>query len=576
MASRGDSPHGLISPAPRKDLEELLGNLAAELQIPELAYACKEGAPKDAPNTDGAACARLIVFLGRKDALGLHACLGRYRNLESCQQGARALKLLLTVQKDHGTPLTRTSPKRLQEPILTSFQSVNTSGTSVYTPFSSYAPSIQPSADTSFTTTTTDSEYEAKYEDDPAISAEGHYRPLPESVSQDTRSHTRDRLRNGTREILDPSSPSARLKQRQVHEFYRASKPLGAAFQQLQKPFFKSNDADDNAQGTSATSFCTTKAPLKRRKSASFEDKQPINTTTHSLEADQPGKDKDVPKASVLKQGTLTLEGDQKASKARKSEQGEPEQWQTRAIPNGGLFSDDLPESYSSAPLRVKYECLRYALHHKVSLPSFGELGPSVCEESRALYQRLDSVFGTNSAKENFDPLENQAWSAASPEAWRDEVALAAELLPQTRKDPAAFRLQLKPLRLRLKSNRFFRKFGSHRFLKLLIPTGKSCPEHLQRAHLEKRMHEWLETPGKKLLGCLWSVIFIKPGSATSKAMERFGEADGRQVILFAESGPGLKTITLDEALHWFIDFKLPGNRLLPACKAYSRLELGK
>lgn len=138
-------------------------------------------------------------------------------------------------------------------------------------------------------------------------------------------------------------------------------------------------------------------------------------------------------------------------------------------------------------------------------------------------------------------------------------------------------RLTLDPLQLQPTSSRFFRQFGSCRFLRLLFPALDRPPQYLNatRTELLDCVQDWLRTPDKEFIGCKWSVFHTRrrrPRKSKLKPTE--DEEAGYEVMLFATEGPQLKTIHLDELFEWFLPVKL--NQSLSSCKAFARLELGK
>ena len=278
--------------------------------------------------------------------------------------------------------------------------------------------------------------------------------------------------------------------------------------------------------------------------------------------------------ATSNKNEPLIHHSDSNQIRTSKSKQ---EHFQCRDIPDGGFFIHDLPESYHSAPLRLKYECLRHAAFYKIELPQLQHAPSEAHDNLEALYRWLGSLGSNVQTHLEFESLQHAVWESASAGGWTNEISLGGRLNFQASKASSALQLVLNPLRQHKKSNRFFRKFGSNRFLKLIIPKSKSIPEHLKdnKAEFQDRLLEWLEKP-KSLWGCSWTAVFMKPSKSTNKSREKFGDDDGREVMFFAEEGPGLTKVTRQELLNWFLPFSRGSNRELPACKAYSRLELGK
>ena len=138
--------------------------------------------------------------------------------------------------------------------------------------------------------------------------------------------------------------------------------------------------------------------------------------------------------------------------------------------------------------------------------------------------------------RSRYEKMMLAVWNKAKDDEWPAGLTLGGRLHFQTHKEPAALRVSLRPLQIDQKSNRLFRKFGAHRFLRITFPTptSKDFPSHIERRRYNESVINWLSTPCKRLLGCSWTVVFVKPGSATNKAKERFGESDGRQAFFFA------------------------------------------
>lgn len=251
------------------------------------------------------------------------------------------------------------------------------------------------------------------------------------------------------------------------------------------------------------------------------------------------------------------------------------EHWQTRTLPDGQFFLDDLPKSYHNTPLRLRYEALRYAVHYGIELEELDQQFPNGIRDLKDVQKQLTKACVQGQKKVSLEEMEAPLWDAADDSKWPAGLTLHAKLDFRMSKDLPALRLSLKPMQKHAKTNRFFRKFGANRFLRVAVPVPdtKDCPKMLDPNKYLEAIIKWLVTPGKRLLGCSWTAVFVKPGKATTKKKERFGEPDGREVFFFAEKGPGLETISISQMMQWFMDFEL--NKEMPACKLYSRLELG-
>ena len=228
-------------------------------------------------------------------------------------------------------------------------------------------------------------------------------------------------------------------------------------------------------------------------------------------------------------------------------------------------------------PWHARYECIRLAAWYGIATYSLTGWSPehllSRSSLDEAIYKRAGS------------PPKFPRPPRSSPEVWdlaardSDTVILSGQLQFADHKSPSPFSLRLLPLDADPKSNRFARKFGANRFLKIFAPSFNGLPRHLPRDRMLERFQEWLLVPNKNLMGYTWDVFHAKPTEKTQKQAhksERFsepGEVGGHEIVLFATSGPGLGNMCLRELLDWFMPLEL--NQNLPSCKAYARLKLG-
>lgn len=380
---------------------------------------------------------------------------------------------------------------------------------------------------------------------------------------------------------IPPQSPSphSKLSQRRIDDWYKVS-----------KPGLSSGDAGSRRH--SASDLVTKKSISKRvaddvapaRNTDNVPGKNQLNhETSESIAVNDVCKStalsKEAPFLSRLRGRAEPHEHSNEANGRLDCDSGkaskEVEHWQLKILPDQGFFQQDLPESFDDLPIRVRYECLRYANYHRIVLPCANELFPNGFDSLKEVCNQLSQLGNKPTDQSFYEPLNESIWKASMERGWRNELSLGGTIHFQTSKDSSALRLKLNPIRQLKSSNRFYRKYGSHRFLRLTVPSHKNSPRHLGgKGRVSQRIREWLNTPGKKLLGCSWTAIFTKPGRATNKAVEKFGESEGRQVIFFAESGPGYETVKVDDLLDWFLPIHL--NKQMPACKAYSRLELGE
>lgn len=131
------------------------------------------------------------------------------------------------------------------------------------------------------------------------------------------------------------------------------------------------------------------------------------------------------------------------------------------------------------------------------------------------------------------------------------------------------------------RSCRFFRKFGSHRFLKLSLPSFKRehLPEYLadQSENLRHQIREWLKVPDKELIGWTWNVLYVKPYKGKKKGqtfLQDTSDVRGYDIYLFATGGIGLEKVSMEQLFDWYMPVKW--NSSMMACKAFARLELGQ
>jgi len=237
---------------------------------------------------------------------------------------------------------------------------------------------------------------------------------------------------------------------------------------------------------------------------------------------------------------------------------------------------EQMPIAMRQASPKVAYECLRLCLEHNKSLQVIGAAYSPHWEE-------LDGFADAMLFQLNVPTLptlpSHKVWNMAdSDKVGSENVIRTGRLAFDPEKGgKSIFKLILSPLRLEPASCRFFRKYGSHRSLKLFVPDHRGLPNSLkdQPETYSARIIEWLTTPGKEFMGYLWSVFYVKQEKRSTKSSRRNQEKEvqGYQVYLFATTGPRLPTVSLTELFNWF----LPINRNLKmtSCKAYARLELG-
>ncbi|EPS39974.1 hypothetical protein H072_6215 [Dactylellina haptotyla CBS 200.50] len=162
---------------------------------------------------------------------------------------------------------------------------------------------------------------------------------------------------------------------------------------------------------------------------------------------------------------------------------------------------------------------------------------------------------------------------------WDDRIQLNAEMtLNTTREIIDTTRgtsrriwrpvIQLKPLRLNAKSHRFGRHFGSHRFLTVRALKYDKYDNDVTKPGYEDYQQLWTELlceRGFKLYGYRWRPMYFHQAKGNIKKWN--------QVIMFAEEGPGITTMSVRNATEWFIPIE--PNKFQTQCKWWSRIKLG-
>ncbi|KAI0841638.1 RNA dependent RNA polymerase-domain-containing protein [Hypoxylon sp. FL0890] len=258
-----------------------------------------------------------------------------------------------------------------------------------------------------------------------------------------------------------------------------------------------------------------------------------------------------------------------------------------------------LPRHYDYAPFVVRWEILRIALHCGIHMDELRfEYDPSWTDDQNIMWTTLQAqpIFRGKSFPEKSRP---EAWTAALNDKFGTEgqvVILTASLTANTSKTGPLFILKLNPLKLDL-PHRLSRRFGSDRFLELVIPSmgsqdvrnfGESAIESIQR---------WLVYDCHVLLGRVWTSFFLKPSLPKKITNEntlgpQTKTIHQERIYLFAEDGNDFNR--LGTADHWspkgepvgmhtkmrrdsLIDWllQISNNQKQPLLKLFSRIALG-
>ncbi|OTA93057.1 hypothetical protein M434DRAFT_395932 [Hypoxylon sp. CO27-5] len=257
-----------------------------------------------------------------------------------------------------------------------------------------------------------------------------------------------------------------------------------------------------------------------------------------------------------------------------------------------------LPGHYDHAPFAVRWEILRIALHCGIHIDELRlEYDPSWADQN-IMWKRLQEqpILRGKNFPEKSRP---DAWTAALNDKFSTTdrvVVLTASLTVNTSKTGPLFILKLNPLKLDL-SYRLSRRFGSDRFLELVIPSmGSQDIKNLGASTIES-IQRWLVNDCHVLLGRLWTAFFLKPSLPKKITTENTLGPQTKtiyqeRVYLFAEDGNDFNRLTNED--HWspkgepvgmhtkmgresLIDWLLqvPKNQEQPLLKLFSRIAIG-
>lgn len=178
-----------------------------------------------------------------------------------------------------------------------------------------------------------------------------------------------------------------------------------------------------------------------------------------------------------------------------------------------------LPTHLQAAPLAVRWEIMRVSLHCGVAPGDLALQYHKDMNSQTNLWNELRrcSAFGGKVFPEKSRP---EAWKAAMSDHFRSTdriVVLSASLTVNEAKDGPLFNLSLQPLKMEL-PHRLDRRFGSDRFLELIIPSlySKSIKALSKgsEATITDAIHDWLVKGSHILLGRVWKSFCTKQTTA--------------------------------------------------------------
>ncbi|KAI5924993.1 RNA dependent RNA polymerase-domain-containing protein [Camillea tinctor] len=256
-----------------------------------------------------------------------------------------------------------------------------------------------------------------------------------------------------------------------------------------------------------------------------------------------------------------------------------------------------LPSHLDAAPLAVRWEILRIALHCRINVDDLRiEYDASFMNQAR-LWERLRSlpIFAGKSFPEK---SRSEAWAASLSDRFcsADQVVvLSASLSLNTSKTGPLFHLELQPPKLDL-PHRLDRRFGSDRFLEIVMPSMSEL-KSLESIHDD--LYHWLVKSPHVFIGRIWTSFFVK--NALSKKVSKedtlipetktihqeriyFFAEDGNDLIRlktgkYSAKGESFNSHTKmgrEYLLDWLLQIeKNPENQSQTVLKLFSRIALG-
>ncbi|KAK3934262.1 putative RNA-dependent RNA polymerase SHL2 [Diplogelasinospora grovesii] len=259
------------------------------------------------------------------------------------------------------------------------------------------------------------------------------------------------------------------------------------------------------------------------------------------------------------------------------------------------------PRWIHNAPLVVAWEITRICLHCGVKPETINvQYNPAWTTGINEIWKSLRELdpFRGKSFPER---PSAEAFSAALTnfETRGSIVILSASLDFNTARDGPLFLLDMKPVKLD-QGCRLTRRFGSDRFLEVLIPspTGLNVPAIVKSDGGAERVIEWLTKP-HSIVGRNWQAFYTKDAGYRKPAKELRLGPDAKptwkdRVHFFAESGYDIRPVVIksrhhvpaiNEPIHARTEFKvsqmldwllqLKQNEWQPHLKLFSRIQLG-
>ncbi|KAI8627360.1 hypothetical protein F5Y19DRAFT_465852 [Xylariaceae sp. FL1651] len=256
------------------------------------------------------------------------------------------------------------------------------------------------------------------------------------------------------------------------------------------------------------------------------------------------------------------------------------------------------PPHLQAAPLAVRWEIMRIALHCEASMEDLNFQYEPILNEQNRLWERLRRLnsFQGKSFPEKSRP---EAWNAAKNGSFRSSdqvVLLTASLTLNTSKTGPLFKLRLHPLKLEL-PHRLDRRFGSDRFLEITIPSMYSQNMKKFSESALNKIHHWLVRGSHIIVARIWTSFYTKPVLPKKTHNDNLLKPEvvtvlQERVYLFAREGTDFVLPTVAQSvsskhesssshtkmgrkqlLDWLL--QIPQNKKQTFCKLFSRIALG-
>lgn len=285
---------------------------------------------------------------------------------------------------------------------------------------------------------------------------------------------------------------------------------------------------------------------------------------------------------------------EEKASTSFETERGAPsiKQEMVEELIRNGPFSKDKENFSEKVSLRARYELERVRQAWDVS-PKDILVGDKPYETYLDFWQWLGNVGGRKNKTLPEKP-SIKAWNAAirrfEGDRHSEAVILSGSLDWREKGESGIFKLRLNPLKVD-RTCRFYRRFGSDRFLSITMPFPSQPPSHLSlkdQVSLREALTDWLVDSNHHLLNRTWKAFYVddfknKSKSKTGKPMVRvdFFAVDGLDFTTrlspptlspINESSESHTRMTVDQLLQWHIP--LEDNRSQTDCKLFNRIGL--